>query len=230
MNSTTKMLLMNREKDRIRRSRDEDWSEDRYRDDRGREHYDNGRYAPMSSYTAPRNESYPWIEGNHQERGNDYVPQYKDSFYPEKRPIGFSLNSHIATPNSTEMPSYNHDEMSHRSGKSEYGHAESEGYMPFTKDMADMWMKSATNEDGSRGPHWTMEQTKQIQAQKHIDCDPIEFNAAMNMIYSDYYKVAKKHGVGSNIDFYADMAKAFIDDKDARPDKMGRYFAYIVQH
>lgn len=93
-----------------------------------------------------------------------------------------------------------------------------------------MWMKGATNEDGSRGPHWTMEQTKQLQAQKNISCDPIEFWAAMNMIYSDYYKVAKKHGIGSSIDFYADMAKAFIDDKDARPDKMSRYFAYIVQH
>lgn len=240
MNSTTKMLLMNREKDKNRRQQNNDWPEDRFRDDHGREHYENGRYAPMSNmnssrypdntYTTPRNEIYPWIEGNYSSGGNSYSPQYKESYAPERHPIGFALNSHMSAPSSTEMPNYNHDEMSHRSGKSEYGYAESEGYMPFTKDMAEMWMKGATNEDGSHGPHWTMEQTKQLQAQKNISCDPIEFWAAMNMIYSDYYKVAKKHGIGSSIDFYADMAKAFIDDKDARSDKMGRYFAYIVQH
>lgn len=105
-----------------------------------------------------------------------------------------------------------------------------DGDMPFTMDMAEMWMKGLTNEDGSKGPHWTLEQTKQLQAQKHIDCDLAEFWAALNAMYSDYFKVAKKHGIGSNIDFYVDMAKAFLDDKDAREDKIGRYFAYIIQH
>lgn len=104
------------------------------------------------------------------------------------------------------------------------------GDTPFTMDMAEIWMKSLTNEDGSRGPHWTLEQAKQLQTQKNIDCDPAEFWAALNMIYSDYFKAAKKFGVGGNVDFYAEMAKAFLDDKDAREDKMSRYFAYIIQH
>lgn len=104
------------------------------------------------------------------------------------------------------------------------------GDAPFTMDMAEIWMKGLTNEDGSRGPHWTLEQAKQLQTQKNIDCDPVEFWAALNMIYSDYFKAAKKFGVGGNVDFYAEMAKAFLDDKDAREDKMSRYFAYIIQH
>ena len=31
---------------------------------------------------------------------------------------------------------------------------------------------------------------------------------------SDFSPVAKKHGVGGNLDFYVDMAKAFLNDKD----------------
>ena len=53
--------------------------------------------------------------------------------------------------------------------------------------------------------------------------------AALNMIYSDYVKVAKKFNVGSNIDFYVDMAKAFLDDKDAGPDKLTKYYQYVVR-
>ena len=49
------------------------------------------------------------------------------------------------------------------------------------------------------------------------------------MIYSDYVKVAKKFGVGDKIDFYVDMAKAFLDDKDAGPDKLAKYYKYIVR-
>ena len=49
------------------------------------------------------------------------------------------------------------------------------------------------------------------------------------MIYSDYVKVAKKHGVGDKIDFYADMAKSFLCDKDAPKDKLARYYEYIVR-
>ena len=51
----------------------------------------------------------------------------------------------------------------------------------------------------------------------------------MNMIYSDYCVVAEKLGT-STAEFYAGMAKAFLDDKDAQPDKLGRYYEYIVEH
>ncbi len=85
------------------------------------------------------------------------------------------------------------------------------------------------SEDGTKGPHWSFEQAKQVMAQRGIECDPAEFWAALNMIYSDYVKVAKKFNVGSNIDFYVDMAKAFLDDKDAGPDKLAKYYQYVVR-
>ena len=45
--------------------------------------------------------------------------------------------------------------------------------------------------------------------------------------YSDYYKVAKKFNV-NNTEFYADLAEAFLRDKDAADDKLMRYYEYVV--
>ncbi len=56
-----------------------------------------------------------------------------------------------------------------------------------------------------------------------------EFFVAMNMMYSDYCKVFRKFGVGDKVDFYACMAKAFLDDKDAHTDKLARYYEYVVK-
>lgn len=53
--------------------------------------------------------------------------------------------------------------------------------------------------------------------------------AVMNAMYSDYYEVAKKYNVATP-EFFADMARAFIDDKDAAPGKAERYYEYIVKH
>lgn len=99
---------------------------------------------------------------------------------------------------------------------------------PFTMADAQEWVGQMENEDGTHGAHWTIDQVKQVIAQKKLDCDPIQMWAAMNMIYSDFYKVARKYGVGGNLDFYVDMAKAFLDDKDAAPNKISAYYEYVV--
>ena len=97
-----------------------------------------------------------------------------------------------------------------------------------TAPKAEEITRKMVNEDGSKGAHWNMDQTKQVMEQRGIQCDPVEFYIAMNMMYSDYYPVAKKLNVNS-VDFYADMAKAFLDDKDAGKDKLAKYFAYVVK-
>lgn len=169
--------------------------EDRFRDRRGREHYDNGRFAPMRNEMrmADRNDPfYPITPPIRQEHDN---------------PIGFSSGG------STNIVPFRMNE--HDSEK-------------FTREMAEEWTAKMENEDGTRGPHWNMDQTKQVMAQKNIDVDPIEFYLAMNMMYSDYCKVAKKLNV-NNTDFYANMAKAFLEDKDAGGrDKLMRYYKYVV--
>ena len=51
----------------------------------------------------------------------------------------------------------------------------------------------------------------------------------MNMMYSDYSGVAEKYGV-SIAEFYADMARAFLMDKDGpgAKEKLGAYYHGIV--
>ncbi len=100
-------------------------------------------------------------------------------------------------------------------------------YSGMSREMADEWMHDLENEDGSRGAHWSCDQTSNLLTQKKYDCDPIEFYVAMNMLYSDYYKVAKKFNV-NNTEFYADLAEAFLRDKDAADDKLMRYYEYVV--
>ncbi len=107
-------------------------------------------------------------------------------------------------------------------------HAHAEGHRAFTRDEAVEWVSQMKNEDGTTGPHWSMELTEQARKQRNIDCDPVQFFAAMNMMYSDYCKVAEKVGA-SSMDFYAYMAKAFLDDKDAADNKIGRYWACVVK-
>ncbi len=99
---------------------------------------------------------------------------------------------------------------------------------PLKKDQIVGWVGAIKNADGTHGGHWTMEQTEQARKQRSIDCDPVEFYAAMNMMYSDYCKVAEKVGA-SSVDFYAYMAKAFLEDKDARPHKLSRYYRFIAE-
>ena len=53
----------------------------------------------------------------------------------------------------------------------------------------------------------------------------------MNMMYSDYSGVAEKYGV-SIAEFYADMARAFLMDKDGpgAKKKLAAYYHGIVEH
>ena len=91
------------------------------------------------------------------------------------------------------------------------------------------WVNNMKNADGSTGPHYTMEQAKQIMDQQGYSEDEVDFFVAINMMYSDYCKVAKRNNCGTT-EFYAAMAKAFLDDKDAKPEKLSRYKKYIAGH
>lgn len=101
------------------------------------------------------------------------------------------------------------------------------GTAPLTKADAVAWVGEMENADGTRGGHWTMEETEKVRTQKNIGCDPVMFYAAMNMMYSDYCEVAKKFSAPV-ADFCACMAKAFLDDKDAAPHKLARYYRYVA--
>ena len=106
------------------------------------------------------------------------------------------------------------------------GHDEAEG---FTEDDAKAWTAKMENEDGTTGPHWTMGQTDAVANITGVNMKPCIWNTAMNMMYSDYYSVAAKYGL-DRPEFYADLAKAFLIDKDAGgpEEKMAGYYHGIV--
>lgn len=78
------------------------------------------------------------------------------------------------------------------------------------------WKNHMKNQDGTMGEHFKKEQV--MQAARQIGVNPEEygehiFPLVMNMMYSDYCAVAKKFGL-DRPDFYAELAKAFLNDKD----------------
>lgn len=100
---------------------------------------------------------------------------------------------------------------------------ESEHHKDMDIETARKWVSHMRNADGSTGEHWTLEQTSKVLRDKGLGCPVTEFYAAINMMWSDYAKVAEKFGV-NNLDFWSAMAAAFLEDKDAVPDKLIRYY------
>ena len=102
-----------------------------------------------------------------------------------------------------------------------------------TMEKAQEWVGDMENEDPAHpeGGKWTVEQVKPLAQKYGIPADShkfIDFYVMMNAMYSDYGEVAKKYGATSP-DFFAEMAKAFICDKDAVKDKTAKYYEYIVK-
>lgn len=100
---------------------------------------------------------------------------------------------------------------------------------------AERWVRGMRNEDSARpsGGKWTMDELKPMAQKFGINPDPedekfIEFWVMTNAMYSDYCGVAKKFNIVSP-EFYGLMAKAWMEDKDAMPNKTALYYENIVK-
>lgn len=86
-----------------------------------------------------------------------------------------------------------------------------------TEQDIEKWEHSLINSDGTKGPHFRKDQIEQAARQTGINPSQFGnekvFGLIMNAMYADYCGVAKKYGV-DRPDYYADMSKAFLDDKD----------------
>lgn len=107
------------------------------------------------------------------------------------------------------------------------------GHQKMTREMAEEWVESMEGSDPAkpRGGKWTMEQVKPIAQKYGVPTEGekfYEFWAVMNAMYSDYYPVAKKYNVLTP-DYFADLAMAFINDKDAVEGKTAMYYECIVE-
>lgn len=132
-----------------------------------------------------------------------------------------------------DYASYNDSRMRDRNYEENYRRDYGKPKLFSHKDM-ETWKSMMKNEDGTRGVHFREEQVKRACEQAGIDCEEFGedvFCLAMNMMYSDYCKVAKKYGV-DRPEFYADMSKAFLRDKDfdGKPEeKLYLYYKSIVE-
>ena len=94
----------------------------------------------------------------------------------------------------------------------------------FTEEDAKEWAKHM-----DPPARWTMEQTSAVMAQNGYYHKPCEFWITMNMLFSDYGKTLIKNNMDKP-EIWAAMAHDFLDDPDAQPDKLGRYWRDVVKH
>ena len=104
----------------------------------------------------------------------------------------------------------------------------------FTRQDAEEWMARMENTDPDRpkGPLWSEEQCLSVAASAGIDLHDIPgyvFWAAMNMEWSDGWRVASDFGVDQQ-QYYARQAEAFLRDKDAGgpEEKICAYYRYVA--
>lgn len=107
------------------------------------------------------------------------------------------------------------------------------------KQELDKYIKYIHHKD--MPPLWTVEQTSKVGKDIGIDFDKWDynvftFNYVMNMMRADYYSEFKKMFASSPLmkqtivdspNFYAHMAKAWLDDEDAPKDKFIKYITII---
>lgn len=96
---------------------------------------------------------------------------------------------------------------------------ESECYK-ITEEDAETIVRSMT----PRGQMWTLDQVQDYIRQRGETGDIICWYLVMNMCYNDYYNTARNYGVQDDPEFYYRLAKDFIEDQDAKPYKVARYF------
>lgn len=92
----------------------------------------------------------------------------------------------------------------------------------FNKYMLEKALNCLENENGSKGPHWSLEVTTQTANNNNITFtafNEYDWCYVMNMMYSDYCNV-----FGNDTNTYIRLSKAFLDDKDAPIGKAFKYY------
>ena len=111
----------------------------------------------------------------------------------------------------------------------DYDHREDERYL-CRQDMRE-WSRMLENADGSHGAKFTHEQVMGMAKEHGIHFRRFtedEFVMTVNMMYADYCEAVG----ASDIAVYIKMAKAFLEDPDARVDggeKLAIYYECFVE-
>lgn len=74
------------------------------------------------------------------------------------------------------------------------------------------------------GMKWTLHEAEDIQNRYGIDTRPVDFWIVINSAFNDFRNV-----FGDDLDTYVRYTEAFINDEDAKPGKVWKYFTEIPQ-
>lgn len=216
----------------------------RRRDDRGRYmggadmRYDDDRMEQperMERYSRKMTHMPPDYDGQDPYSGETdswperkSKPEMKGGTYSYRRADGGEgmisyFQGHKADPLKQEKPERKMQQMGFM--QHDQGHE-----TKFDKQTAMEWVENMEDKSGVKGGAYTWHQAQQYGRNLGITGEErlVEFYAAMNAMQSDYWQVAKKFGVDKP-EFYACMAKAFIEDPDAVDDKVAKYYEYIAR-
>lgn len=177
--------------------------------------YDGGWHEP------PRNDE--------DEKGR----KYKIEVLPNSNTYEWPQNNDYRTSRQIGFGARNNMDDAHHSEPHMMGHSGMDEGREFDRETAEHWVRSMRNEDKSHptGGKWTPDMLKPMAQKYGIPTDGKRFwelYAMTNAMYSDYSEVAKKFGVVSP-EFYVCLAKAWMEDEDAEPDKTELYYEYIVK-
>lgn len=208
---------------------------------RGGQDEEDGERRPGMEYMPPegrrRNDHYPRTPDVGMRRRRDGGEDYPRT--DMRRRMGFG-----------EEP----DDISMRRRRGAYAHGGSQGeeydsepirfggmiamdepwkHRQMTREMAMEWVDGMENADPSKphGGKWTPEQVKAHAAKMGFPTEGAEFwefFAVMNAMYSDYFEAAKRFNLQGNPEFFAELAKAWLNDKDAVENKAAMYYECIV--
>ena len=194
----------------------------RYKSDK---HYAPHVYPPKEDYRRDSRYDYAKYDMGHGSgsyRGQGYADQTYDY---ERGQQHYGRDGYIDINREHDYRRY--DRTSHDYGQTEYG--------KMTHEDIEHWSHSLMNDDGTKGKHFKIEQVEHAAKQADVDVHKVGgmevFCMTMNMMYADYCKVAKKFGADTPV-FYAEMAKAFLDDKDFRgegEEKLWLYYKCIAE-
>lgn len=211
-----------------RNAMEEEWPEDNEGAEMRRRRDSRGRYA--GGYAEDERE-------DNTRRENRYMPPYgipSQNGYDEGG-IGFG---------SMEQRRNHYGEGQHgrkmvKAGGTFYMEPQSDmksgGEKKLTREAAQEWVDSMEyfDETGKKhtGGKWGMAEVKPFAGKMGVPIEGeefYEFYAMMNAMYADYMAVARKFGVTSP-EYYAGMAKAWMDDPDAVDGKTMLYYDCIVK-
>lgn len=89
-----------------------------------------------------------------------------------------------------------------------------------SEDMADEIIRKMQ----PYGMKWTLHESEDIQNRYGIDARPVDFWIVLNSAFNDFRNV-----FGDDLDTYVRYTEAFINDEDAKPGKVWKYYTEIPQ-